>query len=133
MKEENKTSQSVLTKQFWMKNLVLIPGICSLLGIGITILIQPARYNINYALLALAMLAVILLSRKIKIAYKIHCYLFAAMSPLMFLLICTFRLTFKAPFLLSVSDWVNVILIWSVIFISSLVLDHASNKLSDKL
>ena len=137
MKEEKQTQTplSVFTKKFWEKNLILIPGLCSLMGTLITILIKPARYNIEIALAMSVLFLLLLLQQRLKskykLMYKIYSYFFAAISPMTFLWICTFRLTFKAPCFLSLSDWINVLLIWFVIFISTIALDLASAKLSN--
>ena len=132
MKEEKHSPLSVFTKKFWEKNLILIPGVCSLIGIGLSLLFHVGRYNLDIGLMLLAIFIIMLFMQKHKILYKIYCYIFTASSSIMFLLICTFRLTFKAPCFLSLKDWMIVIMMWSVIFISSLVLDLVSNKLVDK-
>ena len=131
MKEEKHSPLSVFTKKFWEKNLILIPGVCSQIGIGLSLLFHVGRYNLDIGLMLLAIFIIMLFMQKHKILYKIYCYIFTASSSIMFLLICTFRLTFKAPCFLSLSDWINVLLIWFVIFISTIALDLASAKLSN--
>ena len=107
---------------FIKKNLGLVPGICALMGIGISILIHAGKYNTHWALLSICSLAILWGSKKQTVLYSIFSYWFNAMTIMQFLLISAFQLTHKAPFLLSVTDWVIVTTIWFVIFINSVVL-----------
>ena len=118
--------QNVIGK-FLRQNPGLIPGILSLTGTAVTLLIHTGAYNKNYLLLSALFLLLYIPMRKSRIIGRLCFYSFAAIVPMMFLQICIFQLTFKAPFLLSLKEWILLTAMWLPIFVSGIVLQMFRN------
>lgn len=121
-------SQKAAMNTILRKNLGMIPGILCMTGTALTFINEIKPYNINFLFITAVMFLASCLTKKLHIMEKLSFYFFSAMSTIMFLLICAFRLSFRAPFLLSPADWGIVIMQWVIIFSSSVILDALATE-----